>query len=115
MSSNTEGYSYTINVGVGAGVTLLDAGNLADVAVLDFDGVFIINKDDTNFVRLRLADTGAHTVDFKLEAGEFMVFWNRSINVDAVEGVFGAFTDIDTIVAQADTTACDVIIVAFRI
>ncbi len=115
ISSNTEGYSNTINVGIAAEVTLLDAGMIDTGGVLDFDGVFIINKDDTNFIRLRLADTGAHTVDFQLDPGQFMFFWNRSINVSTTEAAFGAFTNIDTIVAQADTGAVDVQIIAFRI
>lgn len=114
ISSNTEGYSDTINVGIASEVTLLDSSNIDTGGALDFDGVFIINKDDTNFVRLRLADTGAHTVDFRLDPGEFMFFWNRSINVSTTEAAFAAFTNIDTIVAQADTLACDVQIVAFR-
>ena len=115
VSANTEGYSNTINVGIAAEVTLLDSQNIETGGALDFDGVFIINKDDTNFVRIRLADTGAHTVDFQLDAGRFMFFWNRSINVSTTEAAFGAFTSIDTIVGRADTLAVDVKIVAFRI
>ena len=115
ISSNTEGYADTINVPSLSEGTLLDSGALANGLTLDFDGVFIINKDDTNFVRIRLADTGAHTIDFRLDPGEFMFFWNRSINVSTTEAAFAAFTNIDTIKAQADTLACDVQIVAFRI
>ena len=115
VSNNTEGYGNTINIGVAAEVTILDASMIETGAILDFDGVFIINKDDSNFVRLRLADTGAHTADFKLDAGRFMFFWNTDISVSTTEGAFAAFTQIDTIVAQADTLACDVQIIAFRI
>ena len=115
VSANTEGYSNTINVGTAAEVILLDSQNIETGGALDFDGVFIINKDDTNFVRIRLADTGAHTVDFQLDAGRFMFFWNRSINVSTTEAAFGAFTSIDTIVGRADTLAVDVKIIAFRI
>ena len=115
VSANTEGYSNTINVGTAAEVILLDSQNIETGGALDLDGVFIINKDDTNFVRIRLADTGAHTVDFQLDAGRFMFFWNRSINVSTTEAAFAAFTDIDTIVGRADTGAVDVKIIAFRI
>ena len=115
VSSNTEGDANTVNIVTGAEVTILDAGKIETGGALDFDGVFIINKDDTNFIRLRLADTGAHTVDFKLEAGRFMFFWNTDINVSTTEAAFAAFTQIDTIIAQADTAAVDVQIVAFRI
>lgn len=114
ISSNTEGYSDTKTVGTAAEETILDQTMLGLAGALDFDGVFIINKDDTNFVRIRLADTGAHTVDFRLDAGEFMVFWNRGINVSTTEAAFAAFTNIDTIVAQADTASVDVKVVAFR-
>ncbi|KKN67222.1 hypothetical protein LCGC14_0463950 [marine sediment metagenome] len=115
VSSNTEGESNTKNIGIAAEVTILDASDIETGGALDFDGVFVINKDDTNFVRLRLADTGAHTVDFKLDAGRFMFFWNTDISVSTTEGAFAAFTQIDTIIAQADTAPCDIQIVAFRI
>lgn len=115
VTANTEGDANTVNVGIAAEVTILDAGKIEIGGVLDFDGVFVINKDDTNFIRLRLADTGAHTVDFRLDAGQFMFFWNTDINVSTTEGAFAAFTQIDTIIAQADTAPCDVQVVAFRI
>ncbi|MGR3221242.1 MAG: hypothetical protein ACUZ8H_15715 [Candidatus Anammoxibacter sp.] len=115
VTGNTEGYGNTINVGVAAEVILLDSGMIDTGGVLDFDGVFIINKDDTNFVRIRLADTGAHTYDFKLPAGRFTMLWTRDINVSTTEAAFAAFTSIDTIAARADTLACDVQIIAFRI
>lgn len=114
VSANTEGYSDTKTVGTAAEETILDQTMLGLAGALDIDGIFIINKDDTNFVRIRLADTAAHTVDFRLDAGRFMFFWNRGINVSTTEAAFAAFTNIDTIVAQADTAAVDVKIVAFR-
>jgi len=115
VTGNTEGYGNTISVGIASEVTLLDAGMIDTGGVLDFDGVFIINKDDTNFTRIRLADTGAHTYDFSLPAGQFSMIWTRDINVSTTEAAFAAFTSIDTIVAQADTAACDIQIIAFRI
>jgi len=86
-----------------AGVGAVGNGSLADVKF----GV-IVNRDGTNFVRLRLADTGGHTMDVKLLAGEYFVLHNRSLNVSTTEGAFASFSNIDTISAQADTASCDV-------
>lgn len=86
-----------------AGVGAVGAGSLADVKF----GI-IVNRDGTNFIRLRLADTGGHTTDVKLLAGEYFVIHNRSLNVSATEGAFASFSSIDTISAQADTASCDV-------
>lgn len=81
-------------------------GGLADVKY-----GLIINRDGTNFIRVRLADTSGHTMDVKLLAGEYFVLHNRSLNVSTSEGAFSAFSDIDTISAQADTASCDVEII----
>lgn len=86
-----------------AGVGAVGSGSLADVKF----GI-IVNRDGTNFVRLRLADTGGHTTDVKLLAGEYFVIHNRDLNVSTTEGAFSAFSSIDTISAQADTASCDV-------
>lgn len=86
-----------------AGVGAIGAGSLTDVKY----GV-IVNRDGTNFVRVRLADTSGHTADFKLLAGEYFVIHNRELNVSTTEGAFSAFSDIDKIETQADTAACDV-------
>lgn len=86
-----------------AGVGAVGAGSLADVKF----GI-IVNRDGTNFIRLRLADTSGHTADVKLLAGEYFVIHNRSLNVSTTEGAFSSFSSIDTISAQADTASCDV-------
>ena len=86
-----------------AGVGVVGSGSLADVKF----GI-IVNRDGTNFVRLRLADTGGHTMDVKLLSGEYFVLHNRSLNVSTTEGAFASFSNIDTISAQADTASCDV-------
>ena len=59
----------------------------------DFDGFFVANRDDTNFVRIRIVKTGADTVDFKLEAGQFMILWNKKMDVNTTEAAFAAFVD----------------------
>ena len=116
VSGNTEASNKTVSVGTAAEVTLLDASHIDDgTGAFDFDGVILINKDDTNFARIRLADIGLHTADFKLLAGKFMVFWTREINVSATEAAFVAFTNIDKIVAQANVAAVDIQVVTFRV
>lgn len=81
----------------------LGAGSINDLAF----GV-IINRDGTNFVRLRISDTGGATADIKLKAGEAFLLHSRDLSVSATEGAFASFSSIDNIKAQADTAACDV-------
>ena len=115
ISANTESYANTINVPTGSETLLIDQTMLDGAAGFDFDGLFVINKDDINFIRLRVSDTGAHTFDVKIPAGRFFLLWTTDINVSTTEGAFAAFTLIDKVEAQADTAAVDVQIVAFRI
>ena len=82
---------------------------------IDFDGFFIMNRDDTNFVRLRWLETGGDTVDFKLEPGDFMILWNSDMEVNTTGAAFGAFVTLDTVAVQADTSAVDVEFLAIKI
>lgn len=82
---------------------------------LDFDGFFIMNRDDTNFVRLRWQQGGGDTVDFKLEAGDFMILWNSNVEVNTTGAAFGAFVTLDTVAVQADTAAVDIEMLAIKI
>jgi len=81
----------------------------------DFDGFFVMNRDDTNFVRIRISQNGGDTADFKLEAGQFMVLWNKKIEVNTAEGAFAAFVDFDTVSMQADTASVDIEYLAVKI
>ena len=81
----------------------------------DFNGFFIMNRDDTNFVRLRWLETGGDTVDFKLEPGDFMILWNSIIEVKTTGAAFAAFVQLDTVAVQADTAAVDVEFLAVQI
>ncbi len=74
-------------------------------AFTDFDFLMVVNQDDTNFCRIRLSKNGAETADFRLDPGQVMLFWNKAMDVDAAEGAFAAFVDIDMLSAQADTAA----------
>lgn len=80
-----------------------------------FDGFFIMNRDDTNFVRLRVREAGGDTSDFRLDPGEWMCFWNSKMEVNTTAAAFGAFIDWDTIAVQADTASVDLEYLAVKI
>lgn len=80
---------------IGAAVA---AGQLTDIKAF-----VIINRDETNFIRLRLEDTSGHTVDHKLLPGDSFSVYNTQISVSETGAAFSAFSTIDTISAQADT------------
>lgn len=82
---------------------------------LDFNGFFIMNRDDTNFVRLRWQEAGGDTVDFKLEAGKFMILWTKEIEVNTTGAAFAAFVNLDTVAVQADTADIDVEFLAIKV
>lgn len=69
--------------------------------------IIIVNKDDTNFVRIRVKKTGAETFDIKIPAGAAYIMWNTKESVSATAGAFSAFVDADSISAQADTANVD--------
>lgn len=68
----------------------------------------ITNLDATNFVRVRVSDTGGVTADVKIEAGKSFMLGNGSLSAHATEGAFSAFVDIDTVKARADSLPVDV-------
>lgn len=67
----------------------------------------ITNKDDTNFVRIRVTKATAETFDIKLEAGKSFMMGNTSESVSATAAAFSAFVDMTSINAQADTANVD--------
>ncbi len=80
-----------------------------------FDFFMIVNRDDTNFVRLRVREAGGDTSDFRLDPLEWMIFWNSKMEVNTTAAAFGAFIDWDTIAAQADTATVDLEYIALEI
>lgn len=70
--------------------------------------VFIFNRDDTNFVRVRLIKAGAETVDLKVTKGSWVVVPVVNFDVSATGAAFGAFVVPDQILIQADTGDCDI-------
>lgn len=94
-------------------VTLINIGAAVAAGTLtDIKFCVIKNFDDTNFIRVRLEDTGGHTADLKLAPGDSIDIYNTKINVSATGGAFASFSDIDTISAAADSAACQVGIMA---
>jgi len=77
---------------------LVAAGQMKDIKFC-----IIQNLDETNFIRLRLEDTGGHTVDIKLLPGDAFDVYNTKISVSETGAAFSGFSDIDTVSAQADT------------
>jgi len=73
-----------------------------------FNFAAFINRDDTNYVRIRIRKGGADTVDFRLDAGQMMTFWNSKISVSATAAAFAAFQDYDSVAMQANTAAVDI-------
>ena len=88
----------------GSEVTLVLIGAaIAAGQMTDVKFCIIQNLDTTNFVRLRLEDTGGHTMDVKLLPKQCFDVYNTKISVSETGAAFSAFSDIDTVSAQADT------------
>ena len=67
----------------------------------------ITNKDDTNFVRIRVTKATAQTFDVKIDAGKTFMMANTSESVSETAASFSAFVDMTSINAQADTANVD--------
>lgn len=69
----------------------------------------IKNLDDTNYVRVRMIDTGGETFDIKLPAKGIFVVHSNELRANIVGGAFVApFSRADFIAAQADTANVDI-------
>lgn len=68
----------------------------------------VTNKDDTNFLRLRITKASGQTFDIKLEAGKSFMMGNTSESANTDGGAFSAFVTMDNISAQADTAPIDI-------
>lgn len=65
----------------------------------------ITNKDDTNFIRVRVTKTSAETFDVKVNPGCTFMMSNLKESANSNGGAFSAFVDVDNISAQADTAS----------
>lgn len=68
----------------------------------------ITNKDDTNFIRVRVTVVSGQTFDVKVEAGKSFIMGNVSESANTNGGAFSAFVSADNISAQADTSSVDI-------
>lgn len=66
----------------------------------------ITNLDDTNFLTLTI--TSGDTFFYKLKAGESLLLMDNEMDAVASSTTFGAFADITSIKAQANTDGVDV-------
>lgn len=102
-------YKQTINVDVAAERTVLTLGTTVgggDIIRAKFRYARFRNADSTNYITLALRKTGAETAFLRLDPGEFFVLSHYQVDVDAAGGAFGAWADLDTISAKADTGDC---------
>lgn len=67
----------------------------------------ITNKDDTNFVRLRVKGI-TEVFDVKLDAGKSFMMGNPRESANSTAAPFSAFVEVYNINAQADTAPVDV-------
>lgn len=68
----------------------------------------IVNKDDTNYVRIRVSEASGDTFDIRLNAGQFFMMGNVSESVSESGAAFSAFTSATSINAQANTAPVDI-------
>lgn len=81
----------------------------------DFDLLILANMDDTNFVRIRMGKNAGKTWDYKLLAGQVLLFHSNQMDVNVNEDGFAAFEDADMISGQPDTAALDIEYVIIKI
>ena len=92
-------------------VTLLNFGTAVAAGTViraNVKYIRITNKDATNFIRLRLSKASGDTFDVRIDAGESFMLDNAKLSVSTSAGAFSAFTDADSISAQADTANVDI-------
>lgn len=68
----------------------------------------ITNKDDTNYVRIRVTRSSSATFDIKLDAGKSFMMGNTSESASESAAAFSAFVDMTSINAQANTAPVDI-------
>ena len=105
--TNNEAVQQVIKVPTSE-IELANLGAQGPASLADLSYLVVINRDGTNFVRLRLSDTGGATMDVKLEPNRAFIFNSRELSVSATEAAFASFSNIDNVKAQADTAACNV-------
>jgi hypothetical protein len=87
-----------------------DAGGVFSDADLDY--LRITNLDSTNFVTLRVSNSGEEYF-VKIEPGDNFLLGNSLVDANAAGSATVSFAAIDSIKAQADTATVNIEILAF--
>ena len=114
FTSNGQVDQRIMNVSITTERTLFNFGSVDSAGTgvaADYVYFRVTNLDDTNFVSLRLYN-GDDSFWIKLAAGESLLLMNNEIDAIADSSTFGAFEDITSVSAKADTAACDVEFIA---
>ena len=100
-NTNTQAVkSGGISVGTGAFEDVIGAFN-------ETTGAYLIeNTDATNFITLKVFETGGDTTYLKLPAGAFYFQNGTQMQIETTGGAFSAFVNVDSIHAKADSAAC---------
>lgn len=85
--------------------TAIGSGKFTDTTVRY---LMIRNLDDTNFVRMRLIDTGGKTIDVKIPAKQVVILSSLSLSGSSIGAAFASFVFPDNCILQADTAAVDI-------
>lgn len=104
-----------IQVPTGSETSLLNIGATSGAGtVTQLNYLHIVNRDATNAIRLRFADTGGATFDVRVEPTRQFLLSSQEISASETEAAFASYVDIDTIVAEAENQAVEVEILAGR-
>ena len=121
ISSITETFHRILDVGTASAQTILQmdatAANSAGGTLLTSNVKYfrITNLDTTNYVAITIQNDSTEEYMVKLEAGDSYVLFNSKIDANAAgdaSSAAGNLTDIDNILAQANTASCQVEIFA---
>ena len=116
VASVTEAITRRVTIPSASEVDITAIAATVGLGALSSLAFFAIrNTDSTNFVRMRRADTGAETMDEKIEPGRTSIINNTKISVSETEAAFATFTDVDTISFQADTADVVIEIIALQV
>ena len=108
ISAITRADKRIIRVPTATETEIIGVSGTVDRGVFDtFDILILINRDDTNYVRLRLSQNANDTFDHRLDAGECFIIFNPNIEVNTTEAAFAAFVTADRVSAQANAAAVD--------
>jgi hypothetical protein len=117
ITNITETFHRILDVGTASSQTIVEmdatAANSAGGTLLttNVEYLRITNLDETNFVAITVQNDSTEEYMVKLAAGESYVLFNSKLDANAAgDGsvASGNLTDIDNVLAQANTAACQV-------